>query len=84
MRELGGGAWGNWGCPPHPTPGLPQFLQTNLMVLTGSNYTSQYLGMTLATDPTNGNLLVRMLCSVMSESVKLNARKLIEKKDENK
>lgn len=25
--------------------------------LSGSNYTSQYLGMTLATDPTNGNLL---------------------------
>lgn len=36
------------------------------------------------TDPTNGNLLVRILCSVISELVKLNSRKLIEKKKEEK
>lgn len=64
------------------TPGLPAFLQTNIMVPTGSNYTSKYLGMTLATDPTNGKFLVRILCSVISEPGKLNARKQIDKKKE--
>lgn len=57
------------------TLGLPEFLQTNLLVPTGSNYTSKYLGMTLARDPTNENLLVRILYSVISEPMKLDSRK---------
>lgn len=57
------------------TPGLPEVLQNNLMVPTGSNHTSKYLGMTLARDPASESLLVRILCSVISEPAKLKARK---------
>ena len=65
------------------TPGLPKFLQTNLLVPAGSNYTSKYLGMTLATDPTSDSLLVRVLYSVISAPVKLDARKGRQRKEKN-